>query len=703
MKTKTIKRSTAFMAILIAILMTICSLSTLVGCGGNDDGDVGTITLNKTTLELVEGAMETLTASTSKENVTVIWSSSDKTIATVSRGRVTGVKAGSATIKASLSDDVYAECVVTVKEDERTITLDKTEVTVDIAETSSLTLTATVSDSSSVEWTSSNSSVATVKDGVVTFLKTAQKTAQVTVTAKISGSNKSATCNITVNNSAIPDDYAQLSKNTSKVSLITDEDSYQYFLKNAHTSRVTFADSVCGGNLPYIANGAVVFELSAVSTLENDDTQYELRYQPGAKVGLAQGDLYTVTFKIDTNVGGKFGFTKGSGKVKGYGSNIPDDNEPEQILEAGVSEITLTNCLVDDDSKGAGDPLALRPYIFEMPEDGSNLVIKFYDFKFTKTGHVDEIGVVDPTGAYTVSKVSNDAGADGLRNQWGYFQQGSSVTAGGSVTDNNGTVDGMTITFKGYFAGGGAERLYYQTSKAAGTEAAVSFKISMSVAGTIEFKRGVSGVESLTLAANEVKDVEFNYTVSEQAIRLDITLSEDLPEDGVTITITEFSFEADGEETPETYAVQKVNNGSNAMEKLVDQWGYYQAKAALEAGGSVANNVGSADGMTVTFKDAFLGTAERLYYVSSIAEGKSVTVKFKISANVDATVSFNNSSIGGGTSIGALTANQPVEVEFTYTVVANEYNYIQLNLGISGEVPADGVTFTITDFSIVAA
>lgn len=699
MKQNSRKRSTAFMAIFIAIIMSICALSTLIGCGGETDEDVGTITLSAATLELVEGGTETLTATTSKEGVTVTWTTSDKTIATVSRGRVTGVKAGSATIKASLSDEVYAECVVTVKEDTRTISLDKTTATVDLAETKTLTLAATVSDNSAVEWSSSNTSVATVKDGVVTFLLTAQKTNEVTITAKISGSTKSAACVITVNNSNIPDDYVQLGKNTSKINLISIPDEFQYFLKSAHAARVTFADSICGGNAPYFANGAVVFEMSDVSTVEGDTTQYEIRYQPGEKVGLAQGDVYTVTFKIDTNVGGEFGFTKGSGKVEGYGSAIADDEEPTQTLEAGVNEITLTNCLVDDASDGAGDPLALRPFIFDMPEDGSNLVIKFYDFKFTKTGHVDELGVVDPSGAYTVARVSNDASGDGLRNQWGYYQQGSSVTAGGSVSDNNGTVDGMTITYKGYFAGGGAERLYYQTSKAAGTEATVKFKVSMSVAGTIEFKRGVSGVENLTLAANEVKDVEFNYTVSEQAIRLDITLSEDLPEEGVTITITEFSFIGDGEEAPVTYTVQKVNNGGDAVSKLNDQWGYYQAKAALEAGGSVTDNNGTDSGVTVTYKGAFLGTAERLYYVSSAAAGKTVTVKFKITCNVDASISGDG--VAKNATLGSLTANTPLDVEITYT--AAEGDYIQLNLSISGDLPADGVTFTITEFSVVAA
>ncbi|HGF7794850.1 Ig-like domain-containing protein [Enterococcus faecium] len=77
------------------------------------------VTLNKTTLSLVTGANETLTATVLPANATnknVTWSSSDSTIATVdTKGKVVAVKAGTATITVKTVDgDKSADCELTV-------------------------------------------------------------------------------------------------------------------------------------------------------------------------------------------------------------------------------------------------------------------------------------------------------------------------------------------------------------------------------------------------------------------------------------------------------------------------------------------------------------------------------------------------------------------------------------------------------------
>ncbi|EME7185788.1 Ig-like domain-containing protein [Enterococcus faecium] len=77
------------------------------------------VTLNKTTLSLVAGANETLTATVLPANATnknVTWSSSDSTIATVdTKGKVVAVKAGTATITVKTVDgDKNADCALTV-------------------------------------------------------------------------------------------------------------------------------------------------------------------------------------------------------------------------------------------------------------------------------------------------------------------------------------------------------------------------------------------------------------------------------------------------------------------------------------------------------------------------------------------------------------------------------------------------------------
>ena len=79
------------------------------------------VSLDKSTLSLTKGDLETLTATVSPEdasNKAVTWSSSDASVATVdASGKVTAVKTGSATITVKTSDGGYtASCTVTVKE-----------------------------------------------------------------------------------------------------------------------------------------------------------------------------------------------------------------------------------------------------------------------------------------------------------------------------------------------------------------------------------------------------------------------------------------------------------------------------------------------------------------------------------------------------------------------------------------------------------
>lgn len=79
---------------------------------------ITSVTLDKTTASVEEGANVQLTATvkpdSTTEDKTVTWTSSDETVATVDNtGKVTGVKAGEATIKAAAGTK-FAECKVTV-------------------------------------------------------------------------------------------------------------------------------------------------------------------------------------------------------------------------------------------------------------------------------------------------------------------------------------------------------------------------------------------------------------------------------------------------------------------------------------------------------------------------------------------------------------------------------------------------------------
>lgn len=72
------------------------------------------IELDRGTASIEVGQTTTLVATTIPNNAQVTWLSSDEDVATVSNGVVTGVSAGTAIITAQLSDNVKAQCTVTV-------------------------------------------------------------------------------------------------------------------------------------------------------------------------------------------------------------------------------------------------------------------------------------------------------------------------------------------------------------------------------------------------------------------------------------------------------------------------------------------------------------------------------------------------------------------------------------------------------------
>ena len=162
---------------------------------------VESVSLDKTTAEITEGETITLTATVKPDNASnkkVIWSSSNEEIATVEDGVVTAIKEGETTITAKTEDGgKTATCSVKVKAKTiavEGISLDKTEATLKVGET--LTLTATIKPDNAtnkkVIWSSSNEEIATVEEGVVTAIKEGEAT----ITAKTEDGGKTATCTI---------------------------------------------------------------------------------------------------------------------------------------------------------------------------------------------------------------------------------------------------------------------------------------------------------------------------------------------------------------------------------------------------------------------------------------------------------------------------------------------------------------------------
>ena len=162
---------------------------------------VESVSLDKTTAEITEGETITLTATIKPENASnkkVIWSSSNEEIATVKDGVVTAIKEGEAIITAKSEDGgKTASCSVKVNAKVvavESVSLDKTEASLKVGET--ITLTATVKPDNAtdktVSWSSSDASVASVENGVVS----AKKIGSATITAK--AGDKTASCTIIV-------------------------------------------------------------------------------------------------------------------------------------------------------------------------------------------------------------------------------------------------------------------------------------------------------------------------------------------------------------------------------------------------------------------------------------------------------------------------------------------------------------------------
>jgi len=161
------------------------------------------IELDQASAELYEGETLQLTATVMPEDAidkTVAWKSSKPSVATVSStGFVTALSAGSATITATTTDgnNMSATCAITVKAYVTSLSFDPSEVTILEGDTITLipTILPTYATNQGLYWSSNNTSVATVNNGVVI----GRSGGEATITARTAdGSNLSATCKVTV-------------------------------------------------------------------------------------------------------------------------------------------------------------------------------------------------------------------------------------------------------------------------------------------------------------------------------------------------------------------------------------------------------------------------------------------------------------------------------------------------------------------------
>ena len=193
------------------------------------EANVYTFTLSDSSIELQQGATKAITATVTKNGVSVpspvvTWSSDDETVATVNNnGLISALKQGSTVIRANYTDDdgkahtAQITLIVSIK-NVYTIALDPTNVILHKDDTKVLSAVVEKNGvaitSPTISWTSSNDTIASVTNGTITALKTGDAT----ITASFSDEyNEVHTATTTVSVHAV---YAlKLSASTAKVSI----------------------------------------------------------------------------------------------------------------------------------------------------------------------------------------------------------------------------------------------------------------------------------------------------------------------------------------------------------------------------------------------------------------------------------------------------------------------------------------------------
>lgn len=232
---------------------------------------VASVTLDSTSMTLEEGESQKLTATVSPsnaENKTVLWTSSNSSVASVKDGLVSAIKSGKATITAKSDDGgKTATCEVTVKAKVypvESVSLDKTSY--EMTEGDEFTLTATVkpdnATNKNITWSSSNTSVASVSNGKVTALKAGTAT----ITVKTEDGGKTATCKVIVNEKVYPVESVSLDK-TSYEMTEGDEFTLTATVKpdNATNKNVTWSSS--NTSVAIVSNGTVTAKKAGTTTI----------------------------------------------------------------------------------------------------------------------------------------------------------------------------------------------------------------------------------------------------------------------------------------------------------------------------------------------------------------------------------------------------------------------------------------------------
>ena len=186
------------MILVLAVMMSFVVATPAQAATTTKSVALKSLAISSKTLTLNKGASKTLTVSLNPTNTTVnktvTWSSSNASVASVTKaGKITAKAPGTATITAKVSGKTVT-CKVTVKAPITSVKLSATTANIQVGKTTGLTVSfapAKTTDPLVVTWTSSNTEVATVENGLVTALTAGEAI----ITAK--AEELSAICTVT--------------------------------------------------------------------------------------------------------------------------------------------------------------------------------------------------------------------------------------------------------------------------------------------------------------------------------------------------------------------------------------------------------------------------------------------------------------------------------------------------------------------------
>lgn len=194
------KLCTALLLILVfTLVLSACNPVDPGDDGGRIDAESIVLNINELSLDVGESAM--LSATVYPDNADdkrVFWETSNPSVATVDRGYVSGVSAGTAVITAKTINEISAICFITVLDgvvDVSEIALSVEEISCFVGDVQSVVATITPQNATNkfITWSSSNNEVAQVVGGEITAISTG--VAEITAT---SHNGKIATCIVTV-------------------------------------------------------------------------------------------------------------------------------------------------------------------------------------------------------------------------------------------------------------------------------------------------------------------------------------------------------------------------------------------------------------------------------------------------------------------------------------------------------------------------